>query len=207
VCRQSSPSCSQGIQRPGSTQESGVDWFFGNQPSRQRPREFNVILTPGNTDDRTPNCCNTYLLKLLAFRVCLVVATSSRGRLPGNSTVSHPFAVDEEPLDGVDVGPLLLRRRYHRVGDGPVAEHLITEHSRHRSPSARWVNLTCGLIRLLPSAKKPSPPTKRVPQVTGARTQVDSIAFKTLLIISCCFDSVITAFISGLPSQSQLEII
>ena len=142
--------------------KTSVDWFFGfklHLVVNERGELLNVLLTPGNTDDRTPV---PQLLQRLFGKVF-----GDRGY------VSQKLALGLWQDSGIQLiaklrrnmrnrlmalsDKLLLRRR-------AIIESVIDqlknisqiEHSRHRSPVNCLVNLVCGLIAYCHQPKKPS---------------------------------------------------
>ncbi|MBF2089867.1 MAG: IS982 family transposase [Synechococcales cyanobacterium K44_A2020_017] len=144
---------------PGKT---SVDWFFGfklHLVVNEQGDLLNVVLTPGNTDDRKP------VPKLLQHLF---------GKVFGDrGYVSQPLAQQLRQHYGIQrftklkrnmknrlmvlSDKLLLRRR-------AIIESIIDqlknisqiEHSRHRSPVNDFVNVICGLIAYCHQPKKPS---------------------------------------------------
>lgn len=142
--------------------KTSVDWFFGFKLHfvvNDRGELLNVMLTPGNIDDRKP------LPKLLKRLV---------GKVFGDKGyLSAPLALHLWKTLSVQlitrlrrgmkgrlmplIDRLLLRRR-------AIVESVIDqlknisqiEHSRHRSPVNFLVNLVCGLIAYCHQPKKPS---------------------------------------------------
>jgi transposase len=142
--------------------KTSVDWFFGfklHLVVNERGELLQVMLTPGNTDDRQP------LPKLLQRLV---------GKVFGDKGyISAPLALHLWQTLSIQlitrlkrgmkgrllplIDKLLLRRR-------AIIESVIDqlknisqiEHSRHRSPVNFLVNLVCGLIAYCHQPKKPS---------------------------------------------------
>lgn len=142
--------------------KTSVDWFFGfklHLVVNEQGELLNVLLTPGNTDDRKPL---PQLLQRLFGKVF-----ADRGY------VSQKLALQLWQEYGIQLltklkrtmknrlmllsDKLLLRRR-------AIIESVIDqlknisqiEHSRHRSPVNCLVNLVCGLIAYCHQPKKPS---------------------------------------------------
>ena len=142
--------------------KTSVDWFFGfklHLVINEQGELPNVLLTPGNTDDRKPV---PQLLQRLFGKVF-----GDRGY------VSQKLALQLWQDSGIQLitklkrnmknrlmlwsDKLLLRRR-------AIVESVIDqlknisqiEHSRHRSPVNCLVNLVCGLIAYCHQPKKPS---------------------------------------------------
>lgn len=142
--------------------KTSVDWFFGfklHLVVNDRGELLNVMVTPGNTDDRKPlpklvqrligkvfgakgyisAPLALHLWKTLSVQLITRLKRGMKGRLL--------------PL----LDKLLLRRR-------AIIESVIDqlknisqiEHSRHRSPVNFLVNLVCGLIVYCHQPKKPS---------------------------------------------------
>ncbi len=142
--------------------KTSVDWFFGfklHLVVNDRGELLNVMLTPGNTDDRKP------LPKLLKRLVGKVFG--DKGYLSGPLVLQLWKTLSIQLITRLKRGmkgrlmplmdKLLLRRR-------AIVESIIDqlknisqiEHSRHRSPVNFLVNLVCGLIAYCHQPKKPS---------------------------------------------------
>lgn len=142
--------------------KTSVDWFFGfklHLVVNEQGELLNVMLTPGNTDDRQPVPQllqqlfgkvfgdRGYLSKKLALRLWQRSGIHLITRLRRNMRNCLMSLSDK----------LLLRRR-------AIIESVIDqlknisqiEHSRHRSPVNCLVNLVCGLIAYCHQPKKPS---------------------------------------------------
>ena len=132
--------------------KTSVDWFFGfklHLVVNDQGELLNVVLTPGNTDDRTP------VLKLLQQLFGKVFADKGY--------VSQKLAQQLLESAGIELITKLKRNMKQRLM--PLSERLMLrkrsiietiidqlknisqiEHSRHRSPVNCFVNILCGLI-------------------------------------------------------------
>lgn len=142
--------------------KTSVDWFFGfklHLVVNERGELLNVVLTPGNTDDRTPVPQllaplfgkvfgdKGYLSQRLTQQLQQSLGIQLITRLRRNMKNRLIPAADQ----------LLLRRR-------AIIESVIDqlknvsqiEHSRHRSPVNAFINVICGLIAYCHKPKKPS---------------------------------------------------
>jgi transposase len=142
--------------------KTSVDWFFGfklHLVVNEQGELLNVVLTPGNTDDRTPVPQllqhlfgkvfgdRGYVSQKLAQRLWQQSGIQLVTRLKRNMKNRLMSLSDQ----------LLLRRR-------AIIESIIDqlknisqiEHSRHRSPVNAFVNVICGLIAYCHQPKKPS---------------------------------------------------
>ena len=142
--------------------KTSVDWFFGfklHLVVNDRRELLNVILTPGNTDDRTP------VLKLLQQLFGKVFADKGY--------VSQKLANQLLETAGIRLITKLKRNMKQRLM--PLSDRLMLrkrsvietiidqlknisqiEHSRHRSPVNCFVNIICGLIAYCHQPKKPA---------------------------------------------------
>ncbi len=142
--------------------KTSVDWFFGfklHLVVNDKGELLNFVLTPGNTDDRTP------VAKLLQQLFGKVFADKGY--------VSHKLAY--QLLDSVGVQLITKFKRNMKNRLMPLADRLLLrkraiietiidqlknisqiEHSRHRSPVNCLVNIVCGLIAYCHHPKKPS---------------------------------------------------
>ncbi len=142
--------------------KTSVDWFFGfklHLVVNDRGELLNVMLTPGNTDDRKP------LPKLLQRLVGKVFGDKGYISAPLALHLGQTLSIQlitrlKRGMKGrllPLIDKLLLRRR-------AIIESVIDqlknisqiEHSRHRSPVNLMVNLVCGLIAYCHQPKKPS---------------------------------------------------
>lgn len=142
--------------------KTSVDWFFGfklHLVVNDRGELLNMILTPGNTDDRTP------VPKLLQQLFGKVFADKGY--------VSHKLAKQLLKTAGIQLITKLKRNMKQRLM--PLNDRLMArkraiietiidqlknisqiEHSRHRSPVNCFVNILGGLIAYCHQPKKPS---------------------------------------------------
>jgi Transposase DDE domain len=142
--------------------KTSVDWFFGfklHLVVNDRGELLNFILTPGNTDDRTP------VPKLLQDLFGKVFADKGY--------ISQKLAQQLLETVGVQLITKVKRKMKNRLM--PLADRLLLrkraiietiidqlknisqiEHSRHRSPVNCLVNIVCGLIAYCHQPKKPS---------------------------------------------------
>ncbi len=142
--------------------KTSVDWFFGfklHLVVNDRGELLNFVLTPGNTDDRTP------VPKLLQQLFGQVFA--DKGYVSQKLTKQLLQSVGVQLITKFKHNMknrlmslsdrLLLRKR-------AIIETIIDqlknisqiEHSRHRSPVNCLVNLVCGLIAYCHQPRKPS---------------------------------------------------
>lgn len=142
--------------------KTSVDWFFGfklHLVVNDKGELLNFVLTPGNTDDRTPA---PKLLQQLFGKV-----------FADKGYISQKLAKELLESVGVQLITKLKRNMKNRLlplGDRlllrkrSIIETIIDqlknisqiEHSRHRSPVNCLVNIVCGLIAYCHQPKKPS---------------------------------------------------
>ena len=142
--------------------KTSVDWFFGfklHLVVNDRGELLNILLTPGNTDDRTP------VPKLLQQLFGKVFADKGY--------VSQKFAKQLLQTAGIQLITKLKRNMKQRLmplndrlslRKRSIIETIIDqlknisqiEHSRHRSPVNCFVNILGGLIAYCHQPKKPS---------------------------------------------------
>ncbi len=142
--------------------KTSVDWFFGfklHLVVNDRGELLNIILTPGNTDDRTP------VSKLLQQLFGKVFADKGY--------VSQKLAKQLLKTAGIQLITKLKRNMKQRLM--PLNDRLLLrkrsiietiidqlknisqiEHSRHRSPVNCFVNILGGLIAYCHQPKKPA---------------------------------------------------
>lgn len=142
--------------------KTSVNWFFGfklHLVVNDKGELLNFVLTPGNTDDRTP------VVKLLQQLFGKVFADKGY--------VSQKLA--QRLLQSVGVQLITKLKRNMKNCLMPLADRLLLrkraiiesiidqlknisqiEHSRHRSPVNCLVNIVCGLIAYCHQPKKPS---------------------------------------------------
>ena len=142
--------------------KTSVDWFFGfklHLVVNDRGELLNFVLTPGNTDDRTP------VPKLLQQLFGKVFADKGY--------ISQKLAKQLLESTGVQLFTKFKRNMKNRLM--PLTDRLLLrkrtiietiidqlknisqiEHSRHRSPVNCLVNIVCGLIAYCHQPKKPS---------------------------------------------------
>jgi len=142
--------------------KTSVDWFFGfklHLVVNDQGELLNVVLTPGNTDDRAP------VPKLLRHLF---------GKVFGDrGYVSQKLAQQLWQQSGIQLVTKLKRNMKNRLMSlsdklllrrRAIIESIIDqlknisqiEHSRHRSPVNGFVNVICGLIAYCHQPKKPS---------------------------------------------------
>ena len=141
---------------------TSVDWFFGfklHLVVNDRGELLNILLTPGNTDDRTPA---PKLLQQLFGKV-----------FADKGYVSQKLAKQLLKTAGIQLITKLKRKMKQRLI--PLNDRLVLrqrsiietiidqlknisqiEHSRHRSPVNCFVNILGGLIAYCHQPKKPS---------------------------------------------------
>jgi hypothetical protein len=142
--------------------KTSVDWFFGfklHLVVNDRGELLNIILTPGNTDDRTPV---PQLLQQLFGKV-----------FADKGYVSQRLAKQLLKTAGIQLITKLKRNMKQRLmllndrlmlTKRSIVESIIDqlknisqiEHSRHRSPVNCFVNVLGGLIAYCHQPKKPS---------------------------------------------------
>jgi IS5 family transposase len=141
--------------------KTSVDWFFGfklHLVVNDKGELLNFVLTPGNTDDRTPVpqllqrlfgkvfADKGYISQKLVQQLLESVGVQLITKLKRNMKNRLMQLSDR----------LLLRKR-------SIIETIIDqlknisqiEHSRHRSPVNCLVNIVCGLIAYCHQPKKP----------------------------------------------------
>lgn len=142
--------------------KTSVDWFFGfklHLVVNDKGELLNFVLTPGNTDDRTPVprllqrlfgkvfADKGYISQKLAKQLLESIGVQLITKLKRNMKQRLVQLSDR----------LLLRKR-------AIIETIIDqlknisqiEHSRHRSPVNCLVNIVCGLIAYCHQPKKPT---------------------------------------------------
>lgn len=142
--------------------KTSLDWFFGfklHLVVNERGELLNIILTPGNNDDRTPV---PKLLQQLFGKVFadkgyvsqkLAKQLLKSAGIQLITKLKHNMKQRLMPL----CDRLMLRKR-------SIVETIIDqlknisqiEHSRHRSPVNCFVNILCGLIAYCHQPKKPA---------------------------------------------------
>ena len=162
VCHNRRITSHQVFQNLAARGKTSVDWFFGfklHLVVNDQGELLNFVLTPGNTDDRTP------VPKLLQRLFGQVFADKGY--------VSQKLA--QQLLDSVGVQLITKFKRNMKNRLLPLADRLLLrkraiiesiidqlknisqiEHSRHRSPVNCLVNIVCGLIAYCYQPKKPS---------------------------------------------------
>lgn len=142
--------------------KTSVDWFFGfklHLVVNEKGELLNFVLTPGNTDDRTP------VPKLLQQLF---------GKVFGDKGYASQ-KLAKQLLESAGVQLLTKLRRNMKNRLMPLNDRLLLrkrsiietvidqlknisqiEHSRHRSPVNCLVNIVCGLIAYCHQPQKPS---------------------------------------------------
>lgn len=142
--------------------KTSLDWFFGfklHVVVNDKGELLNFVLTPGNTDDRTP------VPKLLQRLFGKVFADKGY--------VSQKLA--QQLLESVGVQLITKLKRNMKNRLMPLSDRLLIrkrsiietiidqlknisqiEHSRHRSPINCLVNIVCGLTAYCHQSKKPA---------------------------------------------------
>ncbi|NJL40828.1 MAG: IS982 family transposase [Leptolyngbyaceae cyanobacterium SM1_4_3] len=142
--------------------KTSVDWFFGfklHLVVNDQGELLNFVVTPGNTDDRTP------VAKLLQQLFGKVFADKGY--------ISQKLA--KQLLESIGVQLITKFKRNMKNRLMPLSDRLLLrkraiietvidqlknisqiEHSRHRSPVNCLVNIVCGLIAYCHQPKKPS---------------------------------------------------
>ena len=149
----------QGLAARGKT---SVDWFFGfklHLVVNDQGELLNIMLTPGNMDDRKPV---PELLKALFGKVF-----ADRGYVSQSlfEQLLHTYGIALYAKPKRNMKPRLMRLTDKLLArKRAIVESIIdqlknisqSEHSRHRSPVNFGVNLLCGLIAYCHQPKKPS---------------------------------------------------
>lgn len=149
----------KGVAARGKT---SVDWFYGfklHLVVNDRGELLNVMVTPGNTDDRKP------VMDLLCGLAGKVFADKGYVKKELARQLLEDFDIEffAKPKRNMKnklmrlTDKLLARKR-------SIVETIIDqlknisqiEHSRHRSPLNCWINILCGLIAYCHQPKKPS---------------------------------------------------
>lgn len=142
--------------------KTSVDWFFGfklHLVVNDQGELLNFVVTPGNTDDRTP------VAKLLQ-------QLFGKG-FADKGYISQKLA--KQLLESLGVQLITKFKRNMKNRLLPLSDRLLLpkrviietvidqlknisqiEHSRHRSPVNCLVNIVCGLIAYCHQPKKPS---------------------------------------------------
>lgn len=142
--------------------KTSMGWFFGfklHLVVNDRGEILNMMLTPGNTDDRkpVPELVRSLFGKLVGDRGYISQALFEE--LLNNFNVQFIVGIKSNMKNKLlpVFDKILLRKR-------AIIETIIDqlknisqiEHSRHRSPMNFLVNLVCGLIAYCRQPKKPS---------------------------------------------------
>jgi hypothetical protein len=143
--------------------KTSTGWFFGfklHLVINDRGELLNVLLTPGNVDDRkpVPKLVRKLFGKIFGDKGCISKALYEQLRRTFGVqliTKLKSNAKNKLPMSLMD--RILLRKR-------AIVESVIDqlknisqiEHSRHRSVGNFLVNLVCGLIAYARQPKKPS---------------------------------------------------
>jgi transposase len=149
----------QGLAARGKT---SVDWFFGfklHLVVNDQGELLNIMLTPGNMDDRKPV---PELLKALFGKVF-----ADRGYVSQSlfEQLLHTYGIALYAKPKRNMKPRLMRLTDKLLArKRAIIESIIDqlknisqiEHSRHRSPVNFCVNLLCGLVAYCHQPKKPS---------------------------------------------------
>lgn len=148
-----------GLAQRGKT---STGWFFGfklHLVFNDRGELLNLLLTPGNVDDRqpVPKMVRKLFGKLFADKG--YISKTLRAELLRTFNVQLVTGIRSNMKNALMplMDKLLLRKR-------AIVETIIDqlknisqiEHSRHRSPANFLVNLICGLIAYCRQPKKPS---------------------------------------------------
>ncbi len=148
----------QGLAARGKT---SVDWFFGfklHLVVNDQGERLNIMLTPGNMDDRKPV---PELLKALFGKVF-----ADRGYVSQSlfEQLLHTDGIALYAKPKRNMKPRLMRLTDKLLArKRAIIESIIDqlknisqiEHSRHRSPVNFCVNLLCGLVAYCHQPKKP----------------------------------------------------
>lgn len=149
----------QGLAARGKT---SVDWFFGfklHLVVNDQGELLNLMLTPGNTDDRKPV---PELLKALFGKVFADRGYVSQALF---EQLLKTCGIELYAKPKRNMKPRLMRLTDRLLArKRAIIESIIDqlknisqiEHSRHRSPVNFCVNLLCGLIAYCHQPKKPS---------------------------------------------------
>lgn len=142
--------------------KTSVDWFFGfklHLVVNDRGELLNVMLTPGNTDDRTP------VLQLLQQLFGKVFADKGYGsqklvkqllETAGIQLITKLKRTMKQRLMLLSDRLMLRKRSIIETILDQLKNISQIEHSRHRSPVNGFVNILCGLIAYCHQPKKPT---------------------------------------------------
>ncbi len=142
--------------------KTSVDWFFGfklHLVVNDQGELLNVILTPGNTDDRTPV---PQLLQQLFGKVFADKGYVSQKlakqllETAGIQLITKLKRTMKQRLMSLTDRLLLRKRSIIETIIDQLKNISQVEHSRHRSPVNCFVNIICGLIAYCHQPKKPA---------------------------------------------------
>ena len=142
--------------------KTSVDWFFGfklHLVVNDRGELLNFVLTPGNTDDRTPV---PKLLQQLFGKVFADKGYVSQKLVKqllqsaGVQLITKFKRNMKNRLMSLSERLLLRKRAIIETIIDQLKNISQIEHSRHRSPVNCLVNIVCGLIAYCHQPKKPS---------------------------------------------------
>ena len=146
--------------------KTSVDWFYGfklhlainDRGERTCPHLLlNVLLTPGNVDDRKPvkKLLQKQQGKFYGDQGYISQALALELRTWGVSLITKfKKNMNNKLMEWADK-QLLRKRAVIESIIGQLKEICYTEHSRHRSPTNFMVNLLSGLIAYCHFSKKP----------------------------------------------------
>ncbi len=142
--------------------KTSVDWFFGfklHLVVNDRGELLNIVLTPGNTDDRTPV---PQLLQQLFGKVFAdkgYISQKLVGQLlqtAGIQLITKLKRTMKQRLMPLNDRLMLRKRSIVETIIDQLKNISQIEHSRHRSPVNCFVNILGGLIAYCHQPKKPS---------------------------------------------------
>jgi transposase len=142
--------------------KTSVDWFFGfklHLVVNAREELVNIMLTPGNTDDRTPV---PQLLQQLFGKVFADKGYVSQKlakqllQTAGLQLITKLKRSMKQRLMPLNDRLLLRKRAIIETIIDPLKNISQIEHSRHRSPVNCFVSILGGLIAYYHQPKKPS---------------------------------------------------
>lgn len=161
VCHNRRISQHKVFQKLAARGKTSVDWFYGfklHLVVNEYGELLNIILTPGNTDDRKPvaDLLSTLTGKVFADKG--YVSKKLAKQLLEAFNIEF-FAKPKRKMKNqlMRLTDKLLSRKRSIIET--VIDQLKNisqiEHSRHRSPLNCWVNVICGLIAYCHQPKKP----------------------------------------------------
>lgn len=141
---------------------TSVDWFFGfklHLVVNDRGELLNMMLTPGNTDDRTPvpKLLQQLFGKVLADKGCVSQKLAKQLlHTAGIRLITKLKRKMKQRLLPLNDRLMLRRRSIIETIIDQLKNISQIEHSRHRSPVNCFVHVLGGLIAYCHQPKKPS---------------------------------------------------